>query len=238
MDKIRDWMNDKDGRPMCLLSGAAGLGKSTVAQTLAKDCADRYKLAASFFFSRAIPQCSSISKVIPTLAYQLAVSIPQAQEPIKEAFTADPSIPDKNLAVQFTKLVYQPLLAIKHLISPMIVVIDALDECEDKGGAVRLIEIITGAFRGEHSFPLCFFFTSRMEDNIVARFLEPTTHLKTSRLTLEDFKKLQAEEEIARLGPRESVRQRIPFFKTHSNLSCFSQIQTWVRDVGFSGVIL
>ena len=77
-----------------------------------------------------------------------------------------------------------------------------------------------------------------MEDNIVARFLEPTTHLNTNRLALEDFTQLQTEEEIARLGPCESVRQRIPIFKTPLNLFCFSQIQTWVRDVGVSGVIL
>ena len=153
---------------MCLLTGTAGLGKSTIAQTLAKDCADRRKLAASFFFSRAIPQCGGISKIILTLAYQLAVSIPPAQELIKEAFKADPSLPDKNLAVQFTKLVYQPIVAIEHPISPMIVIIDALDECEDKGGVVKLIEIITGAFHGEHSFPLCFFFTSRLENYVAA----------------------------------------------------------------------
>ena len=101
-----------------------------------------------------------MSKVILTLAYQLAISIPAMQELIKEAFKVDPSIPDKNLTVQFAKLVYQPILAIEHLVSGIIVVINALNECEDKDGVVKLIHIITGAFRVENRFPLHFFFTS------------------------------------------------------------------------------
>jgi hypothetical protein len=234
MERIWDWVNDNDGRPMYLLTGAAGLGKSTIAQTLAKDCAGNNKLAASFFFSRGTAQSTSISRVILTLVYQLAVSIPPAQELIKEAFKADPSIPDKNLAVQFTKLIYQPILAVEHLISPMIVIVDALDECEDKNGVVKLIEIITGVFRGERSFPLSFFFTSRLEDYIAVHFAEQTTKLKASQLALEDFRRFDETEddEIARLTPRELVRRQINLchcFETHI-LS--SQVETWVRDVG------
>lgn len=213
MERIWDWVNDNDGRPMLLLTGAAGLGKSTIAQTLAKECAGDNKLAASFFFSRGTAQSTSISRVILTLVYQLAISIPSAQELIKETFKADPSIPEKNLAAQFTKLIYQPILAIKHLISPMIVIIDALDECEDKNGVVKLIEIITGVLQEERSFPLSFFFTSRLEDYITGRFSEPMTQLKASRLALEDFKRFDETEddEIARLNPVELVK-------------------TWVRD--------
>lgn len=156
MGKIWEWVSENDDRPIFWLTGLAGSGKSTIAQTFAKDCAAENKLAASFFFSRGSGQCSSISRIILTLAYQLAISVPSAQELIKDALQADPSIPDKNLAVQFTKLVYHPILALEHPISPVVVIIDALDECEDKGGVAKLIEIITGAFREEHIFLLCF----------------------------------------------------------------------------------
>jgi hypothetical protein len=88
----------------------------------------------------------------------------------------------------------------KHLISPMVVIVDALDECEDKNGVAKLIDIITGVFRGESSCPLRFFFTSRLEDYIGAKFAEPSTQLKTCRLALEDFKSFAESEddEIAR----------------------------------------
>ena len=39
------------------------------------------------------------------------------------------------------------LLTIKHLVSPMIVVIDALVECEYKDGVMKLVEIIAGMFQ-------------------------------------------------------------------------------------------
>jgi hypothetical protein len=233
MSRIRDWVNetdtdtntdtdtdaDKDAnrRPMCLLTGSAGLGKSTIAQTLAKDCADAHTLAGSFFFSHDStpgPQTSSsISKVVLTLAYQLAVSIPPAQDLIQNAFRADPSIPDKNLAVQFTKLIHQPLLAIAHLISPMVVIVDALDACEDRSGVVKLVEIITAAVTSPTVFPLRFFFTSRLEDYIGDKFEEQGTSLKTCRLALECFRRFDETEddEIGRLSPRELVCQRISF---------------------------
>jgi hypothetical protein len=65
------------------------------------------------------------------------VSIPPTQDLIKDAFSADPSILDKNLAVQFLKLIHQPLLAIAHFISPMVVIVDALDACEDRSCEAR-----------------------------------------------------------------------------------------------------
>jgi len=201
------------GHLMYLLTGVACSGKSTIAQTLAKDCAGSNKLAASFFFSRRILRCSDMSKVILTLAYQLAISIPAMQELIKDAFTADPSIPDKNMTVQFAKLVYQPILPIEPLVFRMIVVIDALDQCEDRDGAVKLIHVITGAVRAENIFPLHFFFTSRPEVRIASAFVEQTIMLKTCWLALGDFDSSDEtkDDEIAHPSPHEPVRGRIPF---------------------------
>lgn len=158
MEKIWDWVGENNGHPMCLLTGAAGLGKSTIAQALATRCAGSNEIVVSFFFSQIIPECCRISRVILTLAYQLAVSIPAMQGPITEVFQADPFIPGKNLKTQFTKLVYHPILAIKHLHPRIIVIVDALNECEDKDGVLKLIEIITGVFQAEGTFPLRFFF--------------------------------------------------------------------------------
>ena len=89
-----------------------------------------------------------IFKVVLTLAYRLAVSTLPAQDLIKDTLRTDPSILDKNLAVQFTKLIHEPLLTIAHLISPMVVIVDALDACEDRNGVVKLVEIITAAVLG------------------------------------------------------------------------------------------
>jgi hypothetical protein len=121
-----------------------------------------------------------------SLVYQLTIAVPLVQGWIKQALQTDPSIPNKNLGVQFTILIYHPILAIKHLIFPLIVIIDPLDKCKDRDGIVKLIKIITGVFQQECTFLLFFFFTSLAEDYITASFVEPTTKVKTSHLALED----------------------------------------------------
>ena len=69
----------------------------------------------------------------------------------------------------------------------MIVVIDALNECEHNDGVVKLIHIITGAFRAEDRFPLHFLFTSQLEVHIASAFVEQMIMLKTCWLALGDF---------------------------------------------------
>src|SRR5436190_9873198 len=74
LGKISAWVDGRDGNdsPICWLQGPAGSGKSTVAHTIAKQCADHGKLAFSFFFSRGKKDRSDTTKFFPTFAYQLA----------------------------------------------------------------------------------------------------------------------------------------------------------------------
>jgi len=44
-------MNDRGGKPIYILYGVAGIGKSTVAKTMAERAAKDGTLGASFFFS-------------------------------------------------------------------------------------------------------------------------------------------------------------------------------------------
>src|SRR5262249_32890918 len=74
VDLIRDingWAKSNDP---CIfwVSGLAGVGKSTVAQTVAKDYTARGWLGASFFFNRQNPACSDPDIIFTTIAYQLA----------------------------------------------------------------------------------------------------------------------------------------------------------------------
>lgn len=51
--KIHDWADSEDSPAIFWLSGLAGTGKSTIAQTVAAQYNTKCRLAASFFFSRA-----------------------------------------------------------------------------------------------------------------------------------------------------------------------------------------
>ncbi|TFK64597.1 hypothetical protein BDN72DRAFT_725573, partial [Pluteus cervinus] len=46
------WLNNRKGGPVRWISGWAGTGKTTIAQTMAKYWGEQGRLAASFFFSR------------------------------------------------------------------------------------------------------------------------------------------------------------------------------------------
>src|SRR6266478_1573110 len=62
---------DKPGPEIFLLSGLAGTGKSTVAQTIAERADNLHLLGASFFFSRDEADRRSAEKFYTTIAFQL-----------------------------------------------------------------------------------------------------------------------------------------------------------------------
>ena len=105
---------------------------------------------------------------------------------MQQALDKDPSIPQKKLGEQFKALILGPMLSLKPAIPPMVVVVDALDECADKDGVVKLITIIADAVQ-ECPFHLRFFFTSRAHDHIEAIFRDRTAENMICHLPLEQW---------------------------------------------------
>jgi hypothetical protein len=157
------WADGDDDRAIFWLYGPAGSGKSTIAQTIAEQYADD-RLAASFFFSRGQAGRTDVTNFFPTLAYQLAISVPSTQSPINEALQTNPSILSQNLNHQFRNLI------LNHIRPPrtLIVVVDGLDECEEEGSAA-LIQVLAGA-NLERPLPIRFFLTSRADERIQEAF--------------------------------------------------------------------
>jgi hypothetical protein len=71
-------------------------------------------------------------------------------------------------------------------LQPMVIVVDAIDECNDKQMMANLIGIVARAFR-QHRLPLRFFFTSRVEEHILNSFTASSVLAATYRLNLHDF---------------------------------------------------
>lgn len=115
---------------MFWLSGRPGTGKSTIARTVAKTLDERHQLGASFFFKRGEADRNNIRKLSSTIAADLAVRYPTTTAHILESLADDPVICTKAAHEQFRCLVLKPVSLIqKH--HPIIIVIDALDECDD-----------------------------------------------------------------------------------------------------------
>jgi hypothetical protein len=69
----------------------------------------------------------------------------------------------------------------------MVILIDALDECDDKELMAEFIEIITDACRGNNPFPFRIFFRSRVEEHLRKKLESPLAHSVIYPLALPDF---------------------------------------------------
>jgi hypothetical protein len=163
---IQEWAKDKSGKPIFWLNGVAGTGKSTIARTVARTFADQRQLGASFFFKRGEGERGNARRFFTTIAIQLAVRVSEIGPGIKKAIDADPDISKKVLKDQFEKLILQPLSEAANLpILVLLIVIDALDECEPDSDTRAILQLLSRT-RDLKSVSLRVLVTSRPELHI------------------------------------------------------------------------
>ncbi|TFK69628.1 hypothetical protein BDN72DRAFT_959412 [Pluteus cervinus] len=123
------------------IEGSVGVGKSAVAKWIAEECMKKGQLAASFFFFRGNPDANHIANFIPTIAYQIAVSLvhPIARNFIIAHIKNDPTILTKSLVVQWERLIIKPLVSIRR---PVLIVIDGIDEIASADEQCTLLRCI------------------------------------------------------------------------------------------------
>ncbi|KAK1216490.1 hypothetical protein PQX77_020885 [Marasmius sp. AFHP31] len=179
---ICEWTLAGDqGTPICLLTGPVGVGKSTIAMTVAKSCEEEGLLASSFFFLRSDPKRKDPSALVPTIAHGLVSTIPLLRRHIEERISRDPTILEAELKDQFQELVFGPLLIYKGLLDradkssserelPRIAIIDGLDECGDEEIQLCILSTIRTAFEHTPHLPLRFLICSRSESWIQETF--------------------------------------------------------------------
>jgi WD40 repeat protein len=126
--EIRTWIDaEQSSERIYWLNGLAGTGKSTIAASVCEDMDRRQQVCISFFLSRKAPDLRSAQKAIHTIAYQLAVfGSTQSRQAICRALQGRPGLLTKSLQEQVSALVTEPL----RQTSSLLLVVDALDECE------------------------------------------------------------------------------------------------------------
>ncbi len=139
--------SDTTVEPIYWVNGLAGIGKSTIARTVAENAKDLDLLGASFFFSRQEKELSDAAIFIPTIAYQLAQSHPKVRPAVIKVLQRDPGILQKSFATQLKELIIGPLCKVKS--KPVIVVVDALDECDNSKGAANELSSVFSQIRLE-----------------------------------------------------------------------------------------
>ncbi|CCO34235.1 hypothetical protein BN14_08329 [Rhizoctonia solani AG-1 IB] len=130
---LLDWACTPESGRTCWINGMAGTGKTTIAHTVCTKLDEACALGASFFCSRVIPECRQAKHIIPSIAYQLARFSVTFHHALDKVLHSDPDAHTRTLEIQYKKLIVEPLLQTKGTLpADFIVVIDALDECENE----------------------------------------------------------------------------------------------------------
>ncbi|KAK1231714.1 hypothetical protein PQX77_005162 [Marasmius sp. AFHP31] len=99
-----------EGSPLCWLTGAAGVGKTAIAMSVAKDFEKEGTLVSSFFFFRSDPKRNNPQALWLTIVHGLISTMPFMRRRIERRISEDPQILKARLEHQFRELVINPFL--------------------------------------------------------------------------------------------------------------------------------
>ncbi|KAJ7845662.1 hypothetical protein B0H13DRAFT_1647228 [Mycena leptocephala] len=170
LDDLWTWSSPSDPRSRLLwLHGPAGSGKSAIVQSFCQRLETEGRLGASFFFKRGDASRGNAKKLFATIAYQLAQGLPELKQMISQIIEDDPSIIDRSISFQLQQLILEPYQQSAR--SPVIIIIDGLDECDDQNVQQEILRSIDDAICQQLS--LRFFVASRPEPHIAGILCEP-----------------------------------------------------------------
>ncbi|KAF2149789.1 hypothetical protein K461DRAFT_33938 [Myriangium duriaei CBS 260.36] len=142
LDEINTWVHGHHDTCILWLSGAAGTGKSTIARTVCRKFHNEKLLGASFFFSRGKKNRSDARCFFTTLAKELALRYPELKAPISNAVEAHPDVDSWLLRDQWTILIAEPLQTCTMRAKVIVILVDALDECEQDASIQHIISLL------------------------------------------------------------------------------------------------
>ncbi|KIL56081.1 hypothetical protein M378DRAFT_173013 [Amanita muscaria Koide BX008] len=189
LKQLRDWFDNPNPTDRIIwLYGPAGAGKSAIAQTIA----DEYKkrgVAATFFFYRSDASRNNGNRLFPTIAWQLALSIPPTKNFIVHALDETPHLLTQAVEQQFEQLVARPFQPTNNIASQMlqpapVVIIDGVDECSEEHLQRRFLAVIGDAVK-DTRIPLRFLIVSRPEaliEETLNKFKDFTVSIDLAKL--------------------------------------------------------
>ncbi|KLO13563.1 hypothetical protein SCHPADRAFT_852271 [Schizopora paradoxa] len=128
LERIRAWVaSDQD--PVLWVHGAAGMGKSSVATSVAVQMGDMVR--GYFFCKRDKAGLRDPGKVLPTIALTLATSLPEFGNLVGDALEKERDLGSQAINQQFKGLFETPLRELKEknaIMPKTLLVLDAIDE--------------------------------------------------------------------------------------------------------------
>ncbi|KAG8846333.1 hypothetical protein FRB91_000901 [Serendipita sp. 411] len=139
LESIRQWVNDPSAPQLWWLTDVAGAGKSTIAKQLSTEWKDEGRLGGCFFFNKNRPDVTNKQGFCDTLAAQIANNQPQLRSSITQGIKEiGPILSVCRFEEKLEKLVIQPMKNVA-----LVLVIDALDECDDRDRLIILRSLLS-----------------------------------------------------------------------------------------------
>ncbi|KAG8797199.1 hypothetical protein FRC16_009135, partial [Serendipita sp. 398] len=157
---IRQWANDPTTPQVRWLTDVAGAGKSTIAKHLSTEWKEQGRLAGCFFFDKNRPDATNKTGFCDTIAAQLANNQPQLRSLITQGIKEiGPILSVCPFEEKLQKLVIRPMGSVS-----LVLVIDALDECNERDRIIILRNLLSSLSQVPQ---LRVLITSRPERDIV-----------------------------------------------------------------------
>jgi len=166
LDFIVDWVNDPASDRCLVLFGQAGTGKSSIAHEIARRFDKMHRLTSSFIFLRKEQSQQKAYHFFTTLARDLSDRYPSFKDALGKVVKDNSSlrVGTRDYETLFQSLILEPLKDL-HIVGPILVVIDALDESGSATGRTGLHTFLAKSLvRLPSNFRVLI--TSRPEDDI------------------------------------------------------------------------
>ncbi|KAG8716590.1 hypothetical protein FRC09_015518 [Ceratobasidium sp. 395] len=195
LEQLRAWACDDQAQKIYWLNGMAGTGKTTIAYSLCEYLQSVQKLGASFFCSQRLPECRAVNRIVPSISYRLSLFSVPFRQALASVLQDDEDAYNQPLQKQFNALFAKPLReTIDTFPANVVIVIDALDECDDQGGVAKVLTTLLSHVAG---LPVKFFVTSRPEPKIVDQMRKKEAERVRLELRLHELKSTVVRQDIA-----------------------------------------
>jgi hypothetical protein len=149
LNRIMDWVtkpqetSDAPAGTTYWLHGSPGIGKTSLAHSICERLHDRKHLAGSFFCRRDDPHLSDLTNILPTLINALAETFPPFRRLVADHLRKDRNLTSKSIKDTLFLDFIRNLP--RHPEHPLVIIIDALDECGDTWSRPSLLKLLADA---------------------------------------------------------------------------------------------
>ena len=181
LEHIYAWAKDSSQENILWLSGSPGAGKSAIASTVVSQLSKQQSTAA-FCFQRGHAILGNPAVLWRTIAFSLASCDSAVQNGIVHFLETTAIHFGNDVGDHFKHLIEEPLTKNCDILSfkfPLVIIIDALDECSSSDSTSAPRGVLLQTFRRWSQLPKMFklFVTARHESDIAKCLVDVSQHI-------------------------------------------------------------